>query len=337
MKTPFFLTQLFLFVVLISLSNNVFGSACLSVYQYNYCLISDPLSLIVTIIEVPAGYDIEIYDYHGNLLGKIHDYPPEGAKGQSAGKLQNAVNSILAEININKKQNSDYDIINIVKKEFKINSNEKSIGSTSSKKSNNSNFVFIRFFDEELKTNVTFQELDSSYILCSEIDNKDCDTEEYRWCYLDRPEFKIKKSFKLNKYSEIAIINKLSSHPCCPTIVSSDWLVFLTEKKRKSAIANLLGYRAYKEKKYELAKSYFTESIKYNPDFNMARFNLVCILSLQRVPFSEGIELLEKILSGNRKEYLKKIMTDSDLSFWRLDPRWKEWIKEQKLKLSKID
>jgi tetratricopeptide (TPR) repeat protein len=90
---------------------------------------------------------------------------------------------------------------------------------------------------------------------------------------------------------------------------------------------NRLGWAAYQEKDWEKAILHFENSIRIYPAYRYALFNLACTYALAGRPFSEGVELLERLLAlpGLSVYYWDRIHTDTDLESWWQESDFKIW------------
>jgi hypothetical protein len=131
-------------------------------------------------------------------------------------------------------------------------------------------------------------------------------------------------------------VNGDSSRCDSTSVSTAGWTYFVIDASASDpAWQNTLGLRALTAKKYAEAKQHFLTALKSEPTYRHANYNLACTLSLTQVPFKEGkgylVTLLKELPSEKmRKRYVKKIMKDKDLDFWRKDPAFAGWLAEVK-------
>lgn len=144
------------------------------------------------------------------------------------------------------------------------------------------------------------------------------------------------KCFTLKSGDIILIATRSVTGPCQTD--SFDFSVRVNNATLRYLIANIEGFRLYKQKDYTGARKKFEESLKEKPDYHHANFNMACTLALSGAPLAEGKLYLERLFqdTASRDLYVMKIQSDPDLDSWRRQ-ELSEWLKTHLKELKKGD
>jgi ankyrin repeat protein len=312
---------------------NSYGCACCVDDELDNLWVSNSFSLIVTTRSHPAGDSLEIFNFDGNIQAKISEVSgiENNVKNDN---LKKVIDSLYLARIVSQKERSFTSSSWYKDVKAKLNLEELRIYAKPLpiKIVNDVRSAAIKYYDDSLKTEIPLYMLFPDVDLCKFFKHKNCKDINTNNCFTSIPKWEIKNTFKTPKNNEFAIINFFVDGGCCPEYISKDMIVFMNKQSRKSAISAYKGFKAYGENKISLAKKFFEESVKYNPDFEIPRFSLASVLSLQNVPFDEGKIHLEKLLSysGSKRYYLLQIEYDQNLSFWRKDQKYIDWIAQFK-------
>jgi Tfp pilus assembly protein PilF len=201
---------------------------------------------------------------------------------------------------------------------------------TGAKEMKNSNDCPIKF--ETLGQNINLYVIDSetkNKMYLSLFQNKNLEETINAGDYAQ--EFTGLGCYKVDEKHSVAVMTVSSNNGCSWS--RNYTLVFFDPSKIEPMQMNILGYRSYKEKKYDTAIANFKKSLAIDPNYNHANFNLACTMAIQGKTFSEGKIYLDALLNNPNQTlaYIQKIGSDKDLVSWRKTPEFKTWFETVKI------